>query len=488
MTSLVNTIRSLYEKKEVEEVSIDEAFETLDLEESDLDEVLDSPKAMKSYRDKARASKEKAASSAVAKMNKGTEKGHRVHPAGELKTIAKRAAGERMANKKVREEVDLDEAKDYEYKDGKAHISKANFRKVHKDFKNTTRGKERMVILDPKTQATISVPVVFTEDLDEAKNKNPFKYYKKPSNKKEAQSNVNYWHYEGMLSNKDIEDMGKIPANYKSFIKTMKQEAERDLKKFQEEVDLDEAKMTDAKNKEMMRKALGVSKLGPKHAHYTTAYANNGDFVVRDGGGRVVGRITKDELNEDLKENYRMERMGVSRSLVDAVRNVLSGKPQEEALDKVNPDAVKKKFKDRNDKDIDNDGDVDDSDEYLHKRRQAVSKAIAKGEEKEDDKDVKNGKKEKVTIDPPLKEAQMTDAQMKKREDIVKSMKKKKSEFIAKYGDKADDVMYATATKMAMKEAGPKLGTDSLKTMRAKDKAHADAMGRHVASGRKKSK
>jgi len=48
-----------------------------------------------------------------------------------------------------------------------------------------------------------------------------------------------------------------------------------------------------------------------------------------------------------------------------------------EGLDKVQPKAVKKKFKDRKDKDIDNDGDVDDSDKFLHKRRKAVSKAMA---------------------------------------------------------------------------------------------------------------
>lgn len=40
--------------------------------------------------------------------------------------------------------------------------------------------------------------------------------------------------------------------------------------------------------------------------------------------------------------------------------------------------AKKKNFKDRTDKDINNDGKVDSSDEYLHKRRQAVSKAIGK--------------------------------------------------------------------------------------------------------------
>ena len=63
----------------------------------------------------------------------------------------------------IKEEVELEEAKNYEYKDGKVHISKANFRKVHKDYKNTTRGKERMMVLDPKTQGSVSAPVVFTE-------------------------------------------------------------------------------------------------------------------------------------------------------------------------------------------------------------------------------------------------------------------------------------------------------------------------------------
>ena len=70
-------------------------------------------------------------------------------------------------------------------------------------------------------------------------------------------------------------------------------------------------------------------------------------------------------------------------SLVDAVRSVLIGETNKndksddgEGLDAVQPKAVKKKFKDRKDKDIDNDGDTDSSDEYLHKRRKAVSKAM----------------------------------------------------------------------------------------------------------------
>ena len=50
-----------------------------------------------------------------------------------------------------------------------------------------------------------------------------------------------------------------------------------------------------------------------------------------------------------------------------------------------------------------------------------------------------------------FKEAEMTDAQMKKREEIVKELKKKEADFKERYGDRAKEVMYATATKMAMK-------------------------------------
>jgi len=182
--------------------------------------------------------------------------------------------------------------------------------------------------------------------------------------------------------------------------------------------------------------------------------------IVKVKKKQMIGQPLKEEtVNEHT--HYKMERMGVSRSLVDSVRSVLAGKPQEEALDKVDPKAVKKKFDDRKDKDIDNDGDVDDSDEYLHKRRQAISKAV-KGEEKDDKKkdkkDEKNGKKEPIEIDPEIKEdtvkeQEMTDAQMKRREEIVKELKKKEDEFKERYGDRWKEVMYATATKMAMKEA-----------------------------------
>ena len=55
---------------------------------------------------------------------------------------------------------------------------------------------------------------------------------------------------------------------------------------------------------------------------------------------------------------------------------------------------------------------------------------------------------EEITID----ERHMTDSEMNKREKIVKSMKKGLSGFKQRYGDRAKNVMYATATKQAMKD------------------------------------
>ena len=59
-------------------------------------------------------------------------------------------------------------------------------------------------------------------------------------------------------------------------------------------------------------------------------------------------------------------------SLEEAIKAAVKN----EKIDAVNKTAVKKKFDDRKDKDIDNDGDVDSSDKFLHKRRKAISKAI----------------------------------------------------------------------------------------------------------------
>src|SRR5210317_1824548 len=81
--------------------------------------------------------------------------------------------------------------------------------------------------------------------------------------------------------------------------------------------------------------------------------------------------ITKPESNVKLtvEKSYFGVKPG---SISDVAAKIVS-----EGLDPVNKDAVKKKFDDRKDKDIDNDGDVDSTDNYLHKRRAAISKATS---------------------------------------------------------------------------------------------------------------
>ena len=59
---------------------------------------------------------------------------------------------------------------------------------------------------------------------------------------------------------------------------------------------------------------------------------------------------------------------------------------QKKKMDQVDKSELKGKHADRDDKDIDNDGDVDSSDEYLHKKRKAISKDMKKEETELDEK------------------------------------------------------------------------------------------------------
>ena len=201
---------------------------------------------------------------------------------------------------------------------------------------------------------------------------------------------------------------------------------------------------------------------------------------------------------EEMNEDFRTGRFGVSHSLVDAVKDVIMGKRinekegDKEAYQKFFQKALKKfgvsspselkgdkekEFYDYVDKNWT--GDHEESKKVNEwkslkgetaRRVQGGDKRLKEDEkedEKEDDEDEKetakkakkdepkkNGK-EKVEVDPTLDEVkeEMTEAQKAKREEIVKELKKKSADFKEKYGDRWEDVMYATATKMAMKAA-----------------------------------
>jgi len=99
-------------------------------------------------------------------------------------------------------------------------------------------------------------------------------------------------------------------------------------------------------------------------------------FVV---AGKKYDVKTEQEVKEFVQADGEKRRVkeGDNRLKANRTETNKNNKSDDgDGMDAVQPKAVKKKFKDRKDKDIDNDGDVDDSDKFLHKRRKAVSKAI----------------------------------------------------------------------------------------------------------------
>ena len=106
----------------------------------------------------------------------------------------------------------------------------------------------------------------------------------------------------------------------------------------------------------------------------------NGDKTFMFAGKEypcTVGE-TADMGSEDGKKKLKKD---LKASHCNTEDNTNNKSDDGDGLDKVQPKAVKKKFKDRKDKDIDNDGDVDSSDKFLHKKRKAISKAIDKKED-----------------------------------------------------------------------------------------------------------
>jgi hypothetical protein len=167
-----------------------------------------------------------------------------------------------------------------------------------------------------------------------------------------------------------------------------------------------------------------------------------------------------------------------SQSLESSILGVWAeAAKKQEGLDAVNPKALKKKFDDRKDKDIDNDGDTDDSDEYLHNRRKTVSKAV-KGKVKDEgnafgmalkaakDKGEKTfvvaGKKYDVQEESDLDEADAGNKEaVKKAINMVKSiMKVKKKKPEDAYSDWEKSTIFGPKLKAMVKQAVMKEAAD----------------------------
>ena len=88
------------------------------------------------------------------------------------------------------------------------------------------------------------------------------------------------------------------------------------------------------------------------------------------------GELMVDAGSKDMTKYHKEVMKKFKPKVMKSETNKNDKSDDGDGLDAVQPDAVKKKFKDRKDKDINNDGKVDSSDKFLHKRRKAVSKAM----------------------------------------------------------------------------------------------------------------
>jgi hypothetical protein len=142
---------------------------------------------------------------------------------------------------------------------------------------------------------------------------------------------------------------------------------------------------------------------------------------------------------------FNNRKMGSSDSLLNAIKDIMEKKhttpetPKEKALAKL----------------------AHPKDKITHKDV-LVGRGVLKKENSGDRMGVIVGtRKEKVEVDPKLKEEEQVDerkltgAETDKKEKYVMSLKKKMGGFKKRYGERAKEVMYATATKMAKEETMP---------------------------------
>ena len=120
-----------------------------------------------------------------------------------------------------------------------------------------------------------------------------------------------------------------------------------------------------------------VSPVPPNNEDGSDHYMSSGFF----GSYVDIEGIYKTEY--DLIKRYRELALqpeadsAIEYIVNEAIVSDTNDVPVEINLDNLNAsDGIKDKV--RKDKDIDNDGDVDSTDKYLHKRRKAISKAVAK--------------------------------------------------------------------------------------------------------------
>ena len=207
--------------------------------------------------------------------------------------------------------------------------------------------------------------------------------------------------------------------------------AKKEVKK--EEVELDEVKMADLPSTKVQGRAYGASKPEPHPL----------DVMKGPTEKQLLG--VKSEKKKKFSEMVNLYQDGGMKSFMEA----LSKEEEDEIIDEVSKEIA------------DYTMDVIDAGEYTEvtigeeasqdEFNAEIEKAKAKSQGKVKAEVAKAAVQAVKQEEVELGEDRMNDAEKAKRENIVKGMKKGMAGFKERYGARAKNVMYATATKQAMK-------------------------------------
>ena len=167
-------------------------------------------------------------------------------------------------------------------------------------------------------------------------------------------------------------------------------------------------------------------------------YDEEGAHVL-DASGKVARTFKQRDNGDDFKkkaQNYLTQKMRELNASFEPKEPLIA----EKSLDPVDKKELKGKHKDRTDKDIDNDGDVDSSDKYLHKKRKAISKAMKEDAEVEEGKMVPGfmGADGKPTSKPTKKDYEANkEYQAMKKKGVAPKVKEEGWEAGDKHDEKA---------------------------------------------------
>lgn len=231
------------------------------------------------------------------------------------------------------------------------------------------------------------------EEEEQVESRNPLKYMRVPSGEagkayaakkaaeRQAQADKNDPGAKSKNYGPGVVDREKAAkkARSKGIDKHADQVTMNYNRKLPEEVEqVDELKKSTMVNyisKAVNDAAIAAHSAGANSVHRLGTDNNKKDYKIaskRVKGVQRASRLLAKEDKAEYQEAYKVP------SNYAAMMQKKKKDEKNKGLDDVKKKEALKSFKARKDKDIDNDGDVDSSDKYLHNRRQKITKSIEK--------------------------------------------------------------------------------------------------------------